>query len=39
MGLPALQNRRQTKVMIDVLAFEKLFRRVDGSGGESPIRT
>jgi hypothetical protein len=26
-------------VMTDVLAFEKLFRRVDRGGGESPIRT
>jgi len=30
---------RQTKAMIDVLAFEELFWRVDWSGGESTIWT
>lgn len=38
-GLPGFQNRAtdQCDEMIDVLAFKKLFWRVDRSGGKSPI--
>jgi hypothetical protein len=32
------ESSDRPKVMIDVLALEKLFRRVDWRRGESPIR-